>query len=151
MATEAAKQFKRQVPRNAGMAMVSSLTYILAAIWLTPYLVRNLGSAAFGLIPLAGLFTQYAALVTTEVSSSVARFLTIEIQRPKGNPNRIFNSAFALYLTLFLLQLPLFALGIIYADRLFSIPEGLQLDVVLLLAFSAGSYLISMLGGLVSG
>lgn len=146
MSIESSSQFKKQIPKNAVLAVVSSATYILSAIWLTPYLIKHLGSAAYGLVPLAALFTQYASLITTEISSSVGRFLTIEIQRPKGNPNRTFNSAFALYLVLILIQLPLFAAGIFYSDRLFNIPEGLRMDALLLLAFSAGTFLVSLLG-----
>lgn len=129
------------------MAVLSFVTYSLSAIWLTPYLVSHLGVAAYGLVPLAGLFTQYVAIITAQLSGAVNRFLSIEINKPGGQPNVVFNSALALYLILIVIQLPLFALGLIYADRIFSIPPELKTDALLLLGCSAGSFLLSMLGG----
>lgn len=129
------------------MAVLSFVTYSLSAIWLTPYLVRHLGVAAYGLVPLAGLFTQYVAIITAQLSGAVNRFLSIEINKPDGQPNVVFNSALALYLILIVIQLPLFAVGLIYADHIYSIPQVLKTDALLLLGCSVGSFLLSMLGG----
>lgn len=128
------------------MAFFSFLTYSVSAAALTPYLLKHIGAAAYGLIPLAGLFTQYAAMITEEISKSVNRFLTIEIQKDGGRPNRVFNSSFALYTLLILFQIPVFIVGLSYADQLFSIPAELMTDALLLLGFSAGSFLLSLLG-----
>ena len=139
-------RFKKQIPKNAIMAFLSFLAYALSAIWLTPYLVGYLGPAAYGLVPLAAMFTQYVSILTSEISTSVNRFLTIEIQRGGGDPNRVFNSSLFLYLILIAIQVPLFSLAIIHADRLFSIPPDLRLDALLLFGFSAASFLLSLLG-----
>jgi membrane protein EpsK len=144
--SETTKQFKKQLPKNAIMAVLQFATYTLSAIWLTPYLVKNLGTAAYGLIPIAGLFTQYVAIITAQLSGAVSRFLTIEINKPGGNPNVVFNSAFSLYLVLCLIQLPLFGVGLFYADKLLSIPPVLKTDALLLLGCSSVSFLISLLG-----
>ncbi len=144
--SETTQKFKQQLPKNVAMAVVSFITYALIAIWLTPYLVSHLGTAAYGLVPLAGLFTQYVAIITAQISRAVNRFLTIEIQKPDGDPNVVFNSSLALYLILIVIQLPLFAIGVFYADRIFSIPPELKPDALLLLGFSAGSFMISLLG-----
>lgn len=145
--SETTKQFKKQLPRNALMATLSFVTYSLSAIWLTPYLVRHLGTAAYGLVPLAGLFTQYVAIITAQLSGAINRFLAIEINKPDGKPNVVFNSALGLYLILIVVQLPLFAAGLMYADRIFTIPPELKTDALLLLGCSAGSFLLSMLCG----
>ncbi len=145
--SETTKEFKKQLPKNALMAGLSFLTYSLSAIWLTPYLVKHLGAAAYGLVPLAGLFTQYVSIITAQLSGAVNRFLTIELNKPDGRPNVIFNSALSLYLILILVQLPLFALGLFYADKIFSIPAELRTDALLLLGCSSAGFLLSMLGG----
>ena len=144
--SETTRQFKSQLPKNAAMAALSFLVYSLSAIWLTPYLVDHLGEAAYGLVPLAALFTQYVSVITGQLHLSVNRFLTIEIQKPKGNPNAVFNTAFALYLVLILVQLPLFAWGLVCIDKLFSVPAELRTDALLLLGFSSASFLVSLLG-----
>ncbi len=106
--SETTQLFKSQLPKNALMSVLSFVTYSVSAIWLTPYLVKHLGAAAYGLVPLAGLFTQYATIVIANLSASVTRFLTVELQKPKGNPNVVFNSALFLFLLLFVIQLPVF-------------------------------------------
>lgn len=135
---------------NAFMAFLSLLTYTLSAMWLTPYLVTHVGEAAFGLISLAGLFTLAVSIVTRNLSRAVNRFLTIELQKVDGRPNVIFSSAFVLYGLLVLLQLPLFALGVVFADWIFTIPAALKEDALILLACSAGCYLLSLVSSVFS-
>jgi len=142
------QQFKRQFPRNAIMAILSFVVLALAAIWLTPYLVTNLGSAAYGLIPLAALLTQYVAIITTQLSMAVRRFLIIEAQKPGGNPNVVFNSALMLYIILIVVQIPLFALAISNINIIFTIPAELLLDAQILFSCSAASFMISLLFGI---
>lgn len=144
--SETTKQFKKQIPRNAVMAFLSFFTYTLTAIWLTPYLVKHLGAAAYSLVPLAGLLTQYVTIITAELSKSVNRFLTVEIQKVGGEPNAVFNSSLFLYIILIILQVPVFSLAVGYAEHLFTIPEEFVLDAKLLFGFSAGAFLISLLG-----
>jgi membrane protein EpsK len=143
---ETTQKFKKQLPKNMVMAVLSFMTYALTAVWLTPYLIQHLGSAAYGLIPLAGLLTQYAGIITGQISGATTRFLTIELQKTGGNPNVIFNSAFALYLLLIAIQLPAFGAAIYFADRLFSIPPAIQTDFLILLACSGACFLINLMG-----
>lgn len=145
--SETTHQFKRQLPKNAIMAVLSFMAYALSSVWLTPYLVGHLGPAAYGLVPIAGLFTQYVSIITSNLSAAVNRFLTIELQKKDGNPNAIFNSAVALYAMLIVIQLPLFYFGIRYADHLFTIPAELKTDAILLLGWSAGGFLLSLMVG----
>jgi membrane protein EpsK len=73
-------QFKRQLPRNLLLQVLSFGTSIAVGILLTPYLVSHLGRAAYGLIPLAGVMTQYVSMVTYSISSATGRFLTLALQ-----------------------------------------------------------------------
>ena len=142
------KQFKKQLPRNAVTAIFSFCVGCLTAVWLTPYLVKHLGNVAYGLIPLAGLLTQYASLITMQLSASVRRFMLIEIQKPKGNPNITFNSALFLYLLLILVQIPIFVIVITRINYFFSIPPELLKDAQILLLCSVISFMISLLSSI---
>jgi membrane protein EpsK len=144
---EITKQFKNQLPKNALMASLSFVTYSLSVIWLTPYLFKHLGAAAYGMVPLAGLFTQYASIITAQLSVAVNRFLILELNKTDGHPNAIFNTALALYLILIFIQVPVFSVGLIYVDRIFSIPAELKTDALLLIGCSSGSFLFSLLSG----
>lgn len=143
---ETTKIFKTQLPKNAIMGLLQFLTYSISALWLTPYLFKTLGAAAYGLVPLAALFTQYVSIITSELSGAVNRFLVLELNKPEGRPNLIFNTAFALYLILILIQLPLFFSGLFFADKILSIPAELKTDALLLLGCSSISFLLSLLG-----
>lgn len=141
-------QFKRQLPRNLFLQVLSFATRIAIGIALTPYLVNHLGRAAYGLIPLAGVMTEYVSIITQTISSAVGRFLTIALQREDVNEaNRVLNTAFFSYLALALVQIPAFGLFIYWADRIFTIPDVLYWDAITLLICSAISFLISLIAG----
>ena len=140
-------QFKRQLPRNALMKGFSFVSALIVGIWLTPYLVKKMGTAAYGLVPLAGLLTQYVGIISNCLAQSVTRFLTIELQKDDGRPNAVFNSAIALFAVLAVIQAPLFFLAIAYMQKIFSIPENLLSDATILLSCSAASYLLTLIGG----
>ncbi len=138
-------QFKTQLPRNLSLQILSFVVQIGIGIWLVPYLVGHLGRAAYGLIPIAGIMTEYVSLISYNISSSVNRFLTIALQQKKVNDaNRVFNTAFFSYLAIVILQIPAFGLVIYYANAIFTIPEELYRDVIILLICSATSFLINL-------
>lgn len=127
------------------MSCLAFASYSASAIFLTPFLVRHLGNSAYGLIPLAGLFTQYSAIISAQLSGAVNRFLALELQKENGRANVVFNSALCLYLILIVLQIPLM-IGLIFSlNFFFSIPAELYHDTVILFSCSSAAFLISML------
>jgi len=140
-------QFKKQLPRNALMKGISFVSALVVGLWLVPYLVNQMGTAAYGLVPLAGLLTQYVGIISNCLAQSVTRFLTIELRKDGGKPNAVFNSAIALFTALAVLQAPLFFLAIAYMQKIFTIPENLLFDATILLSCSAVSYLFTLIGG----
>ncbi len=138
-------QFKRQLPRNSAYQVLSFGTQVVVGLLLVPYLIRNLGVAAYGLIPVAGMLTQYAGLVSQSISIAVNRFLTIELQNNDfDEANRVFNTAFFSYLGIGILQIPLFLMIIYHAGSIITIPEGLYKDSVILLSCSAAAFIINL-------
>ncbi len=143
--TDTTTQFKKQLPRNSFFQGLSFISHVAIGIWLVPYLVKHLGRAAYGLIPIAGVMTQYVSLVSYSISSAVNRFLTIALQQDDTQEaNRIFNTAFFSYLTIGLLQIPVFGLIIYYANTVFTIPKELYNDAITLLTCSAASFVLNL-------
>jgi membrane protein EpsK len=141
-------QFKKQLPRNLVLQVLSFVTHIAVGIVLTPYLVRHLGRAAYGLIPIAGVMTEYVSIITHSVSSATGRFLTIALQRNDvQDANRVLNTAFFSYVALSIIQVPVFGLIIYYANSIFTIPAELYWDAIALLVCSAISFLIGLIAG----
>ena len=70
------------------------LTIVVGA-WYVPFLVRRLGPAAYGMIPLASMITSYMALITFGLDAAMSRSLTISLERRDyGHANVVFNVAF---------------------------------------------------------
>ena len=92
------------------MNIVSFLVNVIVGLWLVPYLVKYLGKAAYGLIPLAMIFTEYINVITISINGSITRFLTVDIQNNDWkNANKTFNSAFFALLILIGIQIPIFS------------------------------------------
>src|SRR5689334_11822125 len=68
----------------------------VVGVWYVSFLVRNLGPAAYGLIPLAATLTSYLSLVTLGINMAMARSLTIALeQSDHRRANQVFNTALA--------------------------------------------------------
>ncbi|HXJ73946.1 MAG TPA: polysaccharide biosynthesis protein, partial [Candidatus Dormibacteraeota bacterium] len=102
------------------------LTMVLGA-WYVPFLVRQLGPAAYGLIPLAGSITSYMALITLGLNSAVGRYLTIALeQKDDRRASLIFNTSLWGNLALTAVLLGLAAVGMVYLNRLIRVPLGFE-------------------------
>ncbi|WP_319548600.1 oligosaccharide flippase family protein [Desulfogranum marinum] len=144
-------QLKAQFPRNLLLQIISFCTQVSVGLYLVPYLVHNLGPAAFGLIPIAGMLTQYVSLISQSLSSAVNRYLTIAIQRNDfKDASAIFSTAFFSCLVIGLVQIPFFSACIYYADLFIDIPEDILTDAFLLLIFSAATFIMNLLTGIFS-
>src|SRR6266705_1084647 len=54
---------------------------MVVGVWYVPYLVSQLGPAAYGLIPLTSVITCYMTLLTAGLESAVGRFQTLSLAR----------------------------------------------------------------------
>jgi len=133
---------RHRLPLN----MIANLTWfvlnIIVGLWYTPYLIANLGVAAYGLIPLASSLTNYLSLLTDGFNSAVSRFLQIELAKEDAPAaNRIFNTSVAGALSIFGLIIPIAILVSSFASDIFNVPLGHEKDaqwLVLLTMLSFG-------------
>jgi membrane protein EpsK len=80
---------------NLGSNLANFGLSILVGLWFTPYLIRHLGVAAYGLIPLAVTVTSYMGLFTAALNAAVGRFITLCLdQNDYAEANRFFNTCF---------------------------------------------------------
>src|SRR5438445_11384665 len=67
---------------------------LVIGVWYVPFLVRHLGPAAYGLIPLSSALTSYMALITLALNSAVSRYLTISLEKDEHErANLIVNTS----------------------------------------------------------
>src|SRR5436190_10811877 len=126
MGTAASGTIQTDVPARSGRLAINLISNvgqlglsIIVGAWYVPFLVRNLGPAVYGLIPLASSITSYMALITLGLNSAVGRSLTIALEQgdhPKAN--LIFNTSFWGSIALAAILVVPAALGIVYLDRL---------------------------------
>lgn len=133
------------------MNVLSFVVNIVIGLWLVPYLIKYIGIAAYGLVPLAMVFTEYISIITISINGAVTRFLTIDIQNENWkNANKIFNTAFFAMLVLILVQVPILTYVTIDVSSVFEVPDNLVEDTYYLFALTFAGYLISLLSSIFS-
>ncbi len=119
------------------------LTMIVGA-WYVPFLVRQLGPAAYGLIPLASSITSYMALITLGLNSAVGRYLTIALEQDDHQrANLIFNTSFWGSIALTAMLLIPAAAGMVYLDRIIRVPSGFEVQARWLFAGTVAAFLLN--------
>ncbi|WP_430614716.1 oligosaccharide flippase family protein [Flavobacterium sp. JP2137] len=140
-----------QLRRNLYSNMASLLVNICIGILYTPYLVRELGISAYGLVPLALIINQYIGVLTDALTSSLTRFYMIAIQEENWqSASRYLSSSFFLILGIILLcSIPAF----VFVDRIdsvFNIPEAVLVSAKYLFAFTILSFFCSLISSILN-
>ena len=149
--SDTTRQFKRQLPRNLLLNILGFVINVGIGLMLVPYLVNHLGKAAYGLIPIACLLTQYIGIITYSISSAINRYLTIALNKKDyRDANSIVSTAIFSFLGISLLQVPVFIAAVYYANELFNIPAELYRDAQVLLALSFVAFIINLIGSVFS-
>jgi membrane protein EpsK len=130
----------------------SNLCYLVLntalMLWYMPFLLRHLGVAAYGMIPLANSLVMYATIISTGLDVSINRFLAIDLnQENTAGANRTFNTALALSLIAcgcLLLPLGVFTF---FFPVLFNVPPGFEVATQFLFASVGTTMLSAILSG----
>jgi membrane protein EpsK len=119
---------------------------MIVGVWYVPFLVRHLGPAAYGLIPLTSVITSYMALITIGLESAVGRFQTLALTREDhDNANLIFNVALWGNVGLCVLLLGPAVIAITHAEHLIRIPPGYERATRWLFAGTVAAFLLNQL------
>ena len=136
------KQFFPNALSNIGIVILNTVI----GIWFTPYLIKNLGIALYGLVPLATTIASYFTLVSISLNGAVGRFLTIDIQKQDtSSANKTFNTALLGNMGIFFLSLPVAIIIVWFVPEWFDVPKGYEEVAQGLFAAVAGGYFITIL------
>ena len=69
----------KQISFNMIASIVSFVVTIGISLFITPIIVEQLGSEAYGFVTLSNSFVSYAALITVALNSMESRFVSISI------------------------------------------------------------------------
>lgn len=135
---------RRQTSVNLMTNLLSFGLTITSGFILTPYWIKSLGIDAYGLVPLTNNLTHFLALIALVVSSSVSRFITVEVS--KGNfkkANRIFNTSLWANSAAALSILFVGSVAAVYATHLILVPPGYEHDASLVLMIATLAFSVS--------
>jgi membrane protein EpsK len=123
-------RFATNLAANIGGLVIS----LLMGVWYTPYLIRHLGVASFGLIPLVVQITGYLAILTLALNAAVGRWITIALERREyDEANRYFNASFFGSLILIAVLAVPASLAAANIHRLVRVPAGQEAQAGLLM------------------
>lgn len=138
------KSAGKQMSINIIASIVSFAVTVGINFFLTPYLVKEVGSDAYGFIGLANNFVQYATIVTTALNSISGRFISIAYH--KGDvekSSKIFSSVLVADLFLAAVMLILSSIFVCFLDTVLKIPSNLVSGVKITFAFAFLTFVVS--------
>ena len=138
------KSVGKQMSINIIASIVSFAVTVGINFFLTPYLVKEVGSDAYGFIGLANNFVQYATIVTTALNSISGRFISIAYH--KGDvekSSKIFSSVLVADLFLAAVMLILSSIFVCFLDTVLNIPSNLVSGVKITFAFAFLTFVVS--------
>ena len=112
------------------MSVTSFLITIFISLFITPYIVEQLGGEAYGFVGLANNFVSYASLITVALNSMSSRFVSIEIyKKDYKEANKYFSSVFFANLVIAAVLLPIMVFFVWKIQMFLNIPDNLLTDV----------------------
>jgi len=136
----------RQFAINMIAQVVGFVVNLGISFLLTPFIVQNVGSEAYGFVGLANNFVGYAQVITVALNSMASRFITIKIhENDVEGSNRYFTSVvIANLVTALVLSIPS-ALIILNLNKIVNVSDTILMDVQWLWAFIFLNFLVSIL------
>jgi len=139
----------QQLMINIVAQLLSFGVNIGIGFFLTPYIIKTVGSTAYGFVGLANNFVSYVQILTIALNSMAGRFIAISYYKDKMEDVKKYYTS-VLFANLFIalvLSVPI-TLVLIYLDRLVNVPMELLSDVRVLWALLFGTMLISIIGSI---
>jgi len=104
---------------------------------LTPYIVRTLGSEAYGFVQLSNNVISWISILTVALNSMAGRFICIEINRQNTEKAKeYFNSVLIANTVLAIILMVPSILLVVFANRVMNVPVHLLSDVRIMFAFA---------------
>lgn len=141
----AEKNTSKQMTINLLASIISFGVNMCINFFLTPYLVKSLGTESYGFIGLANNFVQYATIITLALNSMSGRFISIAYHKgDKNKASRLFSSVLIADLFLAGVMLILTSLFTCYLDVFLDIPEKLISSVKITFGITFMTFVVSI-------
>lgn len=136
----------KQLVVNMLASVIAYAVNLGISFFLSPYIVENIGSDAYGFIGLADNFISYITIITVALNSMASRFITICIHKDeKHEVNSYFSSVIFSNLVLSAI-FGIVAIVILWnLNDIIDIPDELVFDVKLLWGFLFFNFFINLI------
>lgn len=126
--------------------IIASIFSLLVGIWFTPYLLGNLGIELYGLVPVALAASSYLTLLTSAITTTVGRYLSIEMSsQDLISAKTTFNSMFFFGVFASIIFLPVVFFISLLIPFIINIPEGFENDSILLFMCVLSSVILTII------
>ena len=138
---EARQRMPANMVANIGWLVLN----VLVNFFYVPFLIGNLGVAAYGLVPLAASLNKYMVVLTQGFNSSVSRYLTIDLSRQDDEAaNETFNTGVAAGTLIAIGFIPIALIIAWLAPKIFDIPIGFESSAQWMIALSLFAFVVTM-------
>jgi O-antigen/teichoic acid export membrane protein len=136
----------KQLFINMAASFVSLGVSIGISFFLSPYIVENVGTEAYGFVALSNNFVMYFSLISIALNSMSSRFIAVAYFRNDiSEADRYFSATFFSNVVLSVALFPILFYITLRIDRLVNIDETLVLDVKFLAGFMSVNFLVGLL------
>lgn len=123
--SEDSKFSKERILKNSAFLYLRMLFTMWFNLWATRLVLSNLGLEDMGVYGVVGSIVSFFSVLTAGVTTAVQRYITFELGRPDGHPNRVFcTSVNVVFVIAFALAVVLEIFGLLFLDKIINIPEG---------------------------
>lgn len=141
----------QQTKINFYTNIIALVANVLVGIYYTPYLVKSLGLAAYGILPLALIINQYISVATQTLTHSYTRFYSVALQKGDNDEaSKDISSSMVVVLLISVLIIPLGLWIIVNVNSLFNIPYNLVKSSKYLFGFTILSFIVSLISSLLN-
>ena len=136
----------KQFVINFGAQIVVFVSNFIISFFLTPFIIENIGSEAYGFVGLANNFITYVTVLTVALNSMFSRFVTISIHRGEDlKSNKYFSSVFFANLFVSIPLTIISAFVVIFINKLVKVSDVILTDVQLLWTFLFANFIIGLI------
>lgn len=142
---------KKQLLINAIASLLNFIITLGINFILSPYIIKNVGTEAYGFVSLANNFVNYATILTIALNSMASRFITIEINKKNiKEANEYFNSVFIANIIIILILIIPSIFSIIYLENIINVPDNILIDVKILFSLIFINFFVTLIDSVYS-
>lgn len=135
----------RRIAINMLFSVIAFILNLFINFFISPYIISNLGSEAYGFVKLANDFTNYASLASVALNSMASRFIMLKREQGDINGSSMYYSSVGMANVILsaILTIPS-ALCVYYLEHLLNIPVALVAEVKLTFALTFTTFLMNL-------